>query len=207
MDFAMSGDWAHVQEVAGEFANKELDYSLKVHATTRSFPVEDLITQIETRLGDEDVANNPVFQKLLMEYRKQRPRELEETQQIRYFIGVQVTPMDVYSRYRDEHSPAEKLTTLPVIGFLFNPFVARRESLREAELREKMFEKLDQRCRSVQSELVQKAPGWSARRLSTVELFLLTMDFWNGEEHEYDDVANAIREQPIMSHERRDDDA
>ncbi|MDR5673559.1 hypothetical protein RH858_10455 [Halalkaliarchaeum sp. AArc-GB] len=207
MDFAMSGDWAHVQEVAGEFANTELDYSLKFHATTRSFPVEDLLTQIDTRLGDEDVANNPVFQELLTEYREQRPRELEGTQQIRYFIGVQVTPMDVYNRYRDEHSPAEKLTTLPVIGFLFNPFVARRESLRDAELRAKMFEKLDQRCRAVQSELVQKAPGWSARRLSTVELFLLTMDFWNGEEHEYDDAANAIREQPVMSHERRDDDA
>lgn len=102
MDFAMSGDWAHVQEVAGEFANKELDYSLKFHATTRSFPVENLITQIDARLGDEDVANNPVFQELLTEYREQRPRELEGTQQIRYFIGVQVTPMDVYNRYRDE---------------------------------------------------------------------------------------------------------
>ena len=206
MDFAMSGDWAQIQEAAGEFANKELDHSLKFHATTRSFPVEDLVTQIETRLGDEDVTANPVFEELLTEYREQRPRELDGTQQIRYFIGVQVTPMDVYNRYRDERSPAEQLTTLPVIGFLFNPFVTRRESLSDAELRAKMFEKLEQRTRAVQSELVQKASGWSARRLSTVELFLLAMDFWNGEEHEYDDASNAIRERPVVGHERRDSD-
>jgi len=204
MDFAMSGDWATIQRSASEFANKELDYSLKFHATTRSFPVEDLIKQIDTRLNDEDVAANPIFEELLTEYRDQRPRELEGTQQIRYFIGVQVTPLEVYNRYQDEYSPAEKLTRLPGIGFLFNPFVRRRESLSDAELRAKMFEKLDQRTRALKNELVQKAPGWSARRLSTVELFLLTMDFWNGEEHEYGDAANAVREQPIIGRERRD---
>lgn len=206
MDFAMSGDWAKIQTAASEFANKELDYSLKFHATTSSFPVEDLITQIETRLSDEDVTDNPVFEELLTEYREQRPKELDGIQQIRYFIGVQVTPLDVYNRYRNERSPAEKLTTIPVIGFLFNPFVTRRENLNETELRAQMFEKLDQRCQAVQSEFIQNATGWSARRLSTVELFLLTMEFWNGTEHEYDDASNAIRDQPILSRERRDDD-
>ncbi len=206
MDFAMSGDWAHVQDVAAEFANKELDYRLKFHATTRSFPVADLIMQIEDRLTDEDVTENPIFEELLAEYREQRPRELDGAQQIRYFIGVQVDPLEVYDRYRDERSPAEKLTTIPVIGFLFNPFVTRREDLSDAEVRAKMFNRLDQRCRAVQTELIQKAPGWSARRMSTVELFVLAMDFWNGEEHEYDDARNAVREQPIIGHRRRGDD-
>nr|WP_120246776.1 hypothetical protein [Halopiger aswanensis] len=207
MDFAMSGDWAHVQEIASEFANKELDSTLKFHATTRSFPVADLITQIEDRLDDEDVDENPIFEELLEEYREQRPRELEGTQQIRCFIGVQVHPFEVYNRYQTERSPVEKLTTLPVIGILFNPFVTRREDLGDAELRAKMFEKLDKRCRTVQTELIQKAPGWSARRLSTVELFVLSMDFWNGEEHDYDDASNAVRDQPILGSQRRDEDA
>ncbi|RQG95540.1 hypothetical protein [Natrarchaeobius chitinivorans] len=206
MDFAMSGDWAHVQNVAAEFANKELDYNLKFHATTRSFPVEGLITQIDERLEDEDVSDNPIFEELLAEYRKQRPQELDGAQQLRYFIGVQVNPLEVYNRYRDEQSPAEKLTTLPVIGFLFNPFVTRREDLSDAEARVKMFEKLDRRCRAVQTELIQNAPGWSSRRLSTVELFVLTMDFWNGEEHEYDDASTAVRDQPVLRRQRRNDD-
>lgn len=206
MDFAMSGDWAAVQTAGAEFANKELDYSLKFHATTRSFPVENLISQIDSRLDDDDVRSNPIFEELLTEYREQRPRELEGTQQIRYFVGVQVTPLAVYNRYQDEYSPAEKLTRLPVIGFLFNPFVTRRETFTNAELRAKMFEKLDQRIQTVETELVQKAPGWSARRLSTVELFLLSMDFWNGEEHEYDDAANTMRNQPVVGHQRRQAD-
>lgn len=206
MDFALSGDWAHVQEVASEFANKELDYTLTFHATTRSFPVETLVAQIDDRLTDEDVSSNPVFEALLEEYRSQRPQELEGTQQLRYYIGVQVNPLEVYNRYHDERSPAEKLTRIPVVGFLFNPFVTRREDLSDAERRAKMFEKLDERCRSVQTELVQNAPGWTGRRLTTVELFVLSMDFWNGNEHEYDDAEDAVREQPIIGRSRRDSD-
>lgn len=206
MDFAMSGDWAQVQDAAAEFANKELEYALKFHATTRSFPVEELTDRIEDRLTDEDVTANPIFQELLVEYREQRPQELDGTQQVRYFIGVQVTPLEVYNRYRDESSPAEKLTTLPVVGFLFNPFITRRENLSDAELRAKMFEKLDRRCQSVQTELIQKVTGWSARRLSTVELFLLSMEFWNGDEHEYDDAAHPMREHQILDSQRRGGD-
>lgn len=203
MDFAMSGDWAQLQDAAGEFANKELDHRLKFHATTRSFPAEDLVAQIETRLSDEDVAANPVFEELLTEYREQRPRELEDTHRLRYFIGVQVTPLEVYNRYRDEQSPADRLAALPVIGFLFNPFLTRRERLSETELRGKMLAKLDQRTRAVKRELVQPATDWSARRLSTVELFVLAMDFWNGEEHDYCDASNAIREQPVVGRKWR----
>ncbi|MCU4744176.1 hypothetical protein [Natronoglomus mannanivorans] len=206
MDFAMSGDWAHAQGQAAEFANTELDFRLKFHSTTRPFPVADLIDQIDDRLTDDDVAANPIFEELLGEYRDQRPRDLEGTQQFRYFIGVQVSPFEVYSRHRDEQSPAEQLTELPVIGFLFNPFVTRREDLSDAELRAKMFDKLDRRCRAIKTELVQKESGWSARRLTTVELFLLTMEFWSGDELEYNEAADVIREQPILGHERRDDD-
>jgi len=207
MDFAMSGDWAQVQDIAQEFANTELDYSLTFHATTRSFSVEEVIAHLETRSEDDDVATNPVFEALLDEYRKQRPIDLKGTYQIRYFLGVEVAPLDVYNRYHDERSPAEKLTRLPVIGFLFNPFVTRREDFGDAELRARLFAKLDQRCRAVRTEFVQQVPGWSARRLSTVELFLRAMDFWNGEEHDYEDADTVVRDQPIIGYQQEADDA
>ncbi|USZ71427.1 hypothetical protein [Natronosalvus halobius] len=206
MDFAMSGDWAHIQRLGEEFANRELDFKLTFHATTRSFPVEQLIDRIDDRLLDEDVKDNPVFEVLLEEYREKRPRELAGTTQLRYFIGVEVAPLEVYDRYQDERSPAEKLTSFPVIGFLFNPFVTRRENMTDAELRAAMFEKLETRRRTVQTEFVQKAPGWSARPLSTVEVFLLAMDFWNGDEHEYDIPENAMREQPVIGNQERGDE-
>jgi len=106
---------------------------------------------------------------------------------------------------RDEGTPVEKLTQFPVIGFLFNPFVTRREDLTDVERRAQMFEKLDSRVNDVRSELIQQASGWSARRLSTVELFVLNMDFWNGREHDYDEAERVVRDQSIIGHSRRED--
>ncbi|MBP2252592.1 hypothetical protein J2754_002938 [Halarchaeum solikamskense] len=207
MDFAMSDDWAQLQEAGAEFANKELDSKLKLHATTREFPVEQVVKNIQDRLDDEDVQANPVFHELLEEYLETRPREMRERgiQQLHYYIGVEVSPMEVYDRYRDESTPAEKLTEIPVIGFLFNPFVTRRENLQETERRARMFETLDDRVAAVRSEFVQQASGWSARRLTTVELFTLAMGFWNGHEHDVDDPDSLIRQQPTMDHQTRED--
>ncbi|SEO19416.1 hypothetical protein SAMN04487948_10116 [Halogranum amylolyticum] len=205
MDFAMSTDWASLQSIAEDFANNELTFPLRIHTTTRSFPVEQLIEQIDTRLTDEDVTTNPVFRELLEEYRETRPAEMHARglQEIRYFLGVEVTPLEVYNRYADEQTPAERLTEFPLIGVLFTPFVTRRERLTDDERRAKMVEKLDERVATVRSELVEPASGWSARRLSTVELFVLTMDFWNGEEHTYGDADSVLRTEPVMGHSHR----
>ena len=207
MDFAMSDDWAQLQEIGEEFANKELDSKLKLHATTRSFPVERIVENVEERLDDEDVERNPIFRELLEEYQETRPEEMRERgiQQVRYYVGVEVTPLEVYDRFRDEGTPAEKLTQFPVVGFLFNPFVTRREDLVAAERRARMFEKLDERVTDVRAELVQQASGWSARRLSTVELFVLNADFWNGQEHDYADPERVVCERPIMENSLRED--
>jgi len=208
MDFAMSDDWAQLQEAGEEFANKELASKLKLYATTRSFPVEQITENIEDRLNDEDVKANPIFRELLEEYRETRPKEMHDRgiQQVRYYVGVEVSPLEVYDRFRDEGTPAEKLTQFPVIGFLFNPFVTRREDLTDVERRAEMFEKLDSRVNDVRAEFIQQASGWSARRLSAVELFVLNMDFWNGHEHDYDEAERVVREQPTIGHSRREDD-
>jgi hypothetical protein len=206
MDFAMSGDWADLQAAGEEFANNDLDFPLKFHATTRAFPVDALVERIDDRLTDEDVTQNPVFHRLLSEYRENRPREMRERglQEVRYFVGVEVNHLEVYDRFDDERTPAEKLTTIPVVGFLFNPFVTRRERLDAAERRAKMFEKLDERVGVVRRGLIQNATGWSARRLSTVELVVLAMDFWNGETHDYGDPGEAVRDHPVVGSKRRE---
>ncbi|MUV59429.1 hypothetical protein [Halobacterium sp. CBA1126] len=206
MDFAMADDWAQLQEAGASFANKELDWPLKFHATTQSFPVERVTENIEERLTDEDVEQNPIFRELLEEYRETRPEEMRErgSQQVRYFIGVEVSPIEVYDRFRDEATPAEKLTQFPVLGVLFRPFVTRREDLTDVERRAKMFEKLDQRINDVRAEFIQQAPGWSARRLSTVELFVLNQAFWNGREHDYGDPERAVRDHAIIGRSRRE---
>nr|WP_321169713.1 hypothetical protein [Halobaculum salinum] len=205
MDFAMSGDWATRQATAETFANNELDFPLTLHTTTRPFPVTRLVDQIEDRLTDEDVTDNAVFRDLLEEYRDRRPEQLADTQQIQYYLGVEVAPFEVYNRDRDERSPAERLSRIPLLGLLFTPFVTRRERFTEAELRAKQFEHLDRRCRTVETELVSSTAGWSARRLDTPDLFLLAMDFWNGEPHAYGEAAAVIGQESAVDHRARGD--
>lgn len=207
MDFAMSEDWMAVQDAAEEFANNELEYPLTFYATTRSFPAERLVRKLDDRLDDPDVETNPAFRELLEEYREQRPTELADTQQLRYFLGVEVDELEVYQRYEQEPTPGERLTEFPLIGWVFTPFVTRRESFDDAELRATMFEKLDDRLRSVEAEFIENVSGWTGRRLSTVELFVLGMEFWNGEEHDPEHIEPLLRDQPTVGQSERRRDA
>lgn len=205
MDFAMSGDWQAVQEAGAEFANAELEFPLTFHATTRSFPVGQVVEQLDDRLSDPDVRDNPAFQDLLEEYRGRRPADLADTQQVHYYIGVEVDRLEVFNRYEQEQTPGEKLADIPLAGLLFRPFVARQHDLDEAEVQAAMFEKLDERIRTVRSEFIESVSGWSATRLSTLELFLLNMEFWNGEEIDPETASGIVREQPAVSREPRPD--
>jgi hypothetical protein len=198
MDFAMSDDWAQLQAVGEEFANNDLDFPLTVHATTRRFPVDRLLDTIADRLDDEDVTNAPVFRSLLEEYRQTRPTEIAGTQQLRYFLGVTVYPADVHQRNQAEPSPLERLRRVPGLGVVLAPFVSRRAQLTAAELRAKLFEELDRRCRTLDTALVTKASGWSARHVSTTELFVLTMEFWNGEAHDFGGDDGIVRSGPVL---------
>jgi hypothetical protein len=203
MDFAMSDDWAAVQRAGAEFANNELDFPLTMYATTRSFPVERLVQQLDERLEDEDVKQNPVFDNLIKEYRDRRPDNLADAQEVHYYLGVEVDRIEVYKRYGAEQTPGEKLTNFPIIGFLFNPFVTRRERFDEAEVRAAMFEKLDDRIETVRTELVDNVNGWSGRRLSTTELFVLLTEFWNGEELPEENAERLLRSEASLDRQRR----
>lgn len=207
MDFAMSDNWATVQEAAETFANTELDFPLSLYVTTRSFPVENLIDQLESRLHEDDVRDNPVFGELIEEYREQRPAELADTQECHYYLGVEADRMEIYHRYETEKTPLERLSEFPVVGFLFNPFVAHRVELEEAQIRTALFEKLDDRLRTIRSEFVDEMPAWSSRRLTTTELCYLAIEFWNGEEHDKADAEPVIRSSPIVSRRPREDES
>lgn len=183
MDFAMNADWASIQRSAREFANGNLDFPLTFHATTRTFPVEELVDSLEDRLTDDDVRANDMFRTLVIEYRNRRPSDLADTRQIRYYLGLEVSKFDVHRRYRQEPTPAERLSEFPILGILATPFITR-ERYSEEELRRRMFEELDGRRHTVQTRLVDAIPGWSATPLTTIELVQMTAEFWGGEPEE-----------------------
>ena len=206
MDFAMSDDWMAVQRAATEFANKELDFPLTLYATTKPFPVEQLVEQLDDRLDDEDVQSNPAFTELIEEYRDKRPADLADTRELHYYLGIEVDRIEVYKRHGTEPTPGERLAEFPILGVLFTPFVTRREKLSEAELRAAMFEKLDDRVSTLRSEFIDNVAGWSGCRLSTVELFVLLTEFWNGESLSEDGAERLIRTKPALERQSRRDD-
>lgn len=184
MDFAMQADWGTLQDAGRRFANEDLAFDLTFYATTRPFPAEEMVEALDDRRDDPDVQDNPVFRELLDEYRARRPADLADVQELHYYLGVEVTRQEVYERYETDQTPLERLAELPVVGpLVFARFVTRRADLSEADLRERMFEKLSARVGVVEDRFVRELTGWSSRRLSTLEIFLLAMDFWNGTTH------------------------
>lgn len=206
MDFAMSNDWASIQEAAETFANNEIEFPVSLYVTTRSFPVEEIISQLESRLYDDDVWDNPVFGDLIEEYRQQRPSELTDTQECHYYLCIEADRMEIYRRYDTEKTPVERLSEFPVIGFVFNPFVASRLELEEAQIRTTLFEKLDDRVQTIRSEFIDNMPGWTGRRLATTELFYLTIEFWNGDQQSDADAGRLIRGGSAVSRSPREDE-
>lgn len=209
MDFAMSDEWATLQEAMRQFANDDLTFDLTLFATTRPFPADQLVETLDDRLDDPDVASNAVFRELLTEYRQRRPAELTGVREIRYFVGVEVTRREVYEHHDAEETPLERLATLPVVGpLLVEQFVSRRAGLDESELRERMVRKLDDRLALLEDGYVRETTGWDARRLSALEVFLLAMDFWNGTNHatDPDDNAHLMNRTPAAAKLSREGD-
>lgn len=199
MDFAMADDWATRQAVAEAFADQELTFRLTLYTTTEPYPAATLVEQLDARLASSAVSANESLRALIAAYRDQRPAELADTNRIRYFVGVEVAPFEVYERHPDERTPAERLSTLPVVGVLVTPFVTRRDRLTDAELRGAQLEKLRERVRTVDTEFVGKTSDWAARRLSTAEVMGLATQFWNGTEINTPPVAD----QAGIDHESR----
>ncbi|TKX86562.1 hypothetical protein EXE43_07700 [Halorubrum sp. SS5] len=202
MDFAMADDWAARQAVGEAFADQELSFKLTLYTTTDPYPAATLVDQLDSRLADPDVAATESLRALIAAYRDQRPAELADTHRVRYFLGVEVTPIEVYERHPDERTPAERLSTLPVVGLLATPFVTRRDRLTEAELRGAQLEKLRERVRTVETEFVGKLSDCTARRLTTAELLGLATQFWTGSDVETPPVAA----QAGVDHQRREGD-
>jgi len=212
MDFAMSEDWAQLQESARQFANDELDFSITFHATTRPFPAKQMVDTLDRRRQDPDVQHNPVFGELIDEYREQRPADLRNVNQLHYYIGVEVSQTEVYERYEGDKTPLERMAEIPIMGtIVFERFVSRREDLSEATVRDRMFEKLDARTRRLETGLVNSFSGCGSTRLSTVEIFLLNMDFWNGQDHASQfvtaDAEELLPSEAVSASKARDDAA
>lgn len=207
MDFATAGDWAARQQVAKEFANKSLDGDLKLHLTTESFNIDHVVDRLEQRVQDPDIQSSPTKQGLLKEYKQRRPEEMRDrgTQTVRAFLSISVKESDVTDSQYDEPTPLEKAAYLPVVGPLVSLFVDTSADLPDSELYDAMLDELDRRIHDeVMTELVQKTPGFSGRRLSTLELFTLSSRFWNSNDEAYEELDDVVSSHAVMRRSARE---
>ncbi|WP_201289521.1 hypothetical protein [Halobaculum saliterrae] len=204
MDFAMSGDWERLQTTAARFANNDLEFPLTVHTTTRAFPADRLVDRLADRQADPDVTSNDAFAALLREYRDRRPAELADTTRHRYYLGVTVTPSDVASRRPGESSVRDRLTAIPIAGVVVAAFLSRPTGNEPASRRQAMYDRLCDRLHTLEQDLVEPMADWEHRRLSTLELFVLAAEFWNG--REYDDAERLLATAPAPGRARRRED-
>jgi len=104
MDFAMSDDWA--QRPGRRRGVRQQGTRLEAQ-TPRDNPLisggadyREHRRPPERRGTSKKTRSSGSFE----EYRETRPKEMRDRgiQQVRYYIGVQVTPLEVYDRFRDE---------------------------------------------------------------------------------------------------------
>lgn len=206
MDFATEEEWRAKQRIAKRYVNHTQKGEIKMHATTRGFDLDSLTERLDDRASDRDIQARPVMRRLIEEYRTRRPREMRQqgVQEVSFYFGVTVDEQDVEDTYADEPTPIEKLSRVTVFGALFSPFVERASDLPPEERRARMIAELDSRIQNLRSELTEKMPGWTDRRLSTVEMLTLNARYWNGAHEEtYDALERVMGGGPALRRSAR----
>jgi len=203
MDFADPEDWAQVTNTCADWVNKNLDFDVQVYATTRTFPIGEYIDSLVDRLDDPDVNENPVLHALIEEQIQNRPQQLEEsgTELVHFYLIVPVDRAEVINPEGGDKTALEKLAEIPFLGILFAAFASYREDLTEQKRRARMFDKLNDRLQTVESDLVQEISGFDSRRVTVEEWLAMNEHFWEGIEPDFEEPENGsqVRQQPAIT--------
>lgn len=206
MNFAEDDDWRRVTEACTQFVNQSLDYDLQLWVTTRSFPIDDYVQQLRDRQTDADVRGSPVLDAVIEETVQERPRMLEEagTELVHYYAIVDVGPTEVINPKRGDKSALEKLGEIPILGIPFQAFAGYRADLTEQRRRARMFDKVDHRLGTIESELIREIEGYDSRRVTVGEWVAMNQHFWEGIEPDFDVAKSesaSVTQQPASTGE------
>jgi len=215
MDFAPSEVWAARQEVGQELANRVDADRLKIYLTTRDFSFGEIVERLESRMDDPDIKSSPAARSVLEEYYEQRPKKMEEQglQESRFFLVISVSRKDVSVGYTEEPKTVEKLSNIPIIGLVVERFVdlpGGNENQTPASRREKthrkMVDKLDELSQQVEDNYISSTDGYTATRLSSLEMTVLLSHFKNNPDIEEAHVEQLFEEQmdvDVGEHQQR----
>lgn len=203
MDFATPDDWVRVMAACEEWANKSLepDFEIQLYVTTRSFPIEDYIENLQQRLGDEDVRENPVFEAMIQETIQQRPQQIKDagTELPHFYMIVDVGEGDIANPAGGDKSPLQKLADVPILGIPVELFTSLRGGVTERKQRAQMGTQLERKLQRIESNLIQGIEGYESRRVPVHEWAAMLRHFWEGEEPEFSADDQQIRTQPAVT--------
>lgn len=204
MDFATPDDWVRVMTACEEWVNKSLEpgFEVQLYVTTRSFPIDAYIENLQHRLSDEDVRKNAVFEAMIQETIEQRPLQLQDagTEVPHFYMIVDVGEDDISNPAGGDKSPLQKLVDIPIVGIPIELVTSIRGDVTERRQRVQMGTQLERKLQRIESNLIQGIEGYDSRRVPIEEWVAMLGHFWEGEEPDFDsEERQRIRAQPAVT--------
>lgn len=192
-DFDSAEDFASLAMDIGEQTNKNIDFDFQFYVTTRPFPIEDYISELEARLDDEDIQKKPVMEAILKEKIRRRPEDLRErgTEIPHYYLITTVSPRDIDIEKSGTKSPMERMVDLPFIGLFFEMVTNIRSDVADHQREVRMIQRVRQKISQLDSAIIQSHGEFDSQPVSTAEYSELMHSFWTGENR----VSPEIRQQ------------
>lgn len=195
-DFDTYDEYVHIASQIREQLNNNVDFSFELYVTTRPFPIEEYMSELESRLEDKDIQDRKIMAALIDELVQERPEALRErgTKLPHYYLIVSADPTDISIDKQGTTSPLERLTTVPYLGGVAEIAASIRDDAEEFEKENRLVGKVQDRVAQLDAAVVRPTEDIESEVVTVVEWAELLRTLWNGEEG----ANNTVRQQPAI---------
>jgi len=104
MALAANREWEQIVNDWEGYLDNTVDYPIQIYSTTKTFPVEEYMSQYNSRLNDPDVKNRPVLKALIQSFTSWYSEYLgyQGTNQREFYIVIAVQEHEVHQTQKDE---------------------------------------------------------------------------------------------------------
>jgi hypothetical protein len=180
LDFSSGEKYLELMSQIGDAYNKNIDFDLSLHMTSRPVEVEDYFDRLDSRLDDEDVDTNDIFKAILTEMRGHREEMLSSrnTETMHFYFMVTVDENEVKYKLSGDDSATERSRLFGLFSW------ARSQNVDEdieARKQRKLKKKLDDKAETLSRAFNSEATGQSSvERVSVMEAAAVFENFWTG---------------------------
>jgi len=193
MALAANREWEQIVNDWEGYLDNTVDYPIQIYSTTKTFPVEEYMSQYNSRLNDPDVKNRPVLKALIQSFTSWYSEYLgyQGTNQREFYIVIAVQEHEVHQTQKDE-TAIDRLAEKPVIGRVFQRLKEnQQEEYEDDELKQEQLRMLNQRLGSAQQG-IRRLQDCSARRITATEHAVVLKEYWGGVELNFSE--NAVQD-------------